>query len=73
MIYAKLFFSVQMQENSELQSLVARLQSQLERGEASRQSLEYDLALVKKKLNDVTRSTTHKEVTLAKQTLQLSG
>ena len=56
-----------------MQTLVARLQSQLERGEAVKQSLECDLTIVKKKLSDVTRSTTHKEVALAKQTIQLSG
>ena len=64
---------MQFQEICELNSLVTRLQSQHEKGEAARQSLEYDLVLVKKKLMDVTRATTHKEVSLAKQTIQLSG
>jgi len=56
-----------------LQASVARLQSQLDRGEAARQTLEFDLALAKKKSNDIVRSNTHKEVALAKANIDLTG
>nr|CAB3228261.1 coiled-coil domain-containing protein 171-like [Phallusia mammillata] len=59
-------------ENASLQAQVARLQSQVERAEATKQTLEYDLAVAKKKTNDVTRSTTHKEVTMAKANIELA-
>ena len=68
---AKIWLCVQ--ENAELQAMVAKLQSQIERTEADRQTIEYDLAVSKKKLSEITRSTTHKEVTLAKENIQLSG
>ncbi|CAK8694709.1 unnamed protein product [Clavelina lepadiformis] len=59
-------------ENASLQAAVAQVQAQVERGEATRQSLEYELAVSKKRSVEIMRNNTHKEVTLSKQNIILS-
>lgn len=46
---------------SRLDSEVTRLQAQLERGEANRQSLEYDLAKARKEIVDSRRAASERE------------
>lgn len=52
---------------------IAKLQSLLEKGEAARQSIEFDLAVVKKKSHDTLRSTTQRESALAEDNRVLAG
>lgn len=51
---------------------IAKLQSQVEKGEAARQVLEYDFAVVKKKFSDTIRTMADKENLLAQETKTLS-
>nr|XP_039271478.1 coiled-coil domain-containing protein 171-like isoform X1 [Styela clava] len=60
-------------ENADNISQIARLQSQLEKGEATRQALEFDLAVVKKKSNDVLRATTQRESSLTHDNKSLAA
>lgn len=52
---------------------MAKLQSQLEQGEAKCQTLEVDLAVAKKKSNEFIRSTTIQEASMSNENKRLLG
>ena len=56
-----------------MQSTVAKFQAQAEKLEAEKQSLAYELAVAKKKSNELVKTTNHKEVTLSKEMIHLAG
>lgn len=61
------------EQTSKLQSQVAKLRSALERGEATKQKLEYDLALASKASNQDKREALEREMKLQKACSEQKG
>jgi len=56
-----------------LQSQIAKLRSTVEKGEANRQKLEYDLAVANRSANQDKRATVEREAALQKTNASLKG
>ena len=62
-----------LQDNANLQGTVAKFQAQVEKLEADKQALAYQLTVTKKKANNLVKTTNHKEVSLSKEMIHLAG